>query len=118
MRRHYHLLTPRKAWERYGNGVSVEFFITDHFYEGYTDIWEMCNRYMLEVINTVDGLVTVEERAHVTNVFYQYIKNYVDDKGGIDKLKLLSPAELDVIWNGEIDGLLNDLRQLEQRYRK
>lgn len=117
MRGHYHLLTPEKAWRRYGNGISVEFFITDFFYEGYTDLWEMCKKYILDRINKVDGLVTIEERTHVTKVFYQYIKNYVYRKGGIDQLKLLSQAELDVIWNEDLERLLNDLRQLEQGFR-
>ena len=118
MRRQYKLLTPRKAWERYGNGVSVEYFITDFIYEGYTDLWEMCKKYILDIINSVDGLVTIEERTRVTKFFYQYIKNYVDCKGGMDKLKLLNPAELDIIWNDEIESLLKDLRQLEKNYGK
>lgn len=121
MRKQYRLLTPERAWKRYGNGTSVEFFITDYFYEGYTDIWEMCKKYIHDVICDVDGLVTVEERTRVAKFFYQYIKNYVNRKGGIDKLEIFSRtqlAQLDVIWNDDLEGLLNGLKQLEKGYTK
>lgn len=113
MRKHYRLLTPEKAWERYGSGVSVEHFISDFLCEGYTDLWEMCEKYILDVINHEDGLVSVEERTQVTRVFYRYLKNYVDGKGGMDKLELLSEAELDALWNAEVEDLLNELRRLK-----
>lgn len=118
MRKRYRLLTPEKAWKRYGKGISVEYFIIDLFYQGYTDIWEMCQKHIYDVIFAVDGLVTVEERTRVTKFFYQYIKNYVNSKGGISKLGLLGRSELEVIWNDDIEGLLNGLKQLEKEYIK
>lgn len=45
MRKHYRQLTPEKAWERYGSGVSVEHFVSDFICEGYTDLREMCKTY-------------------------------------------------------------------------
>ena len=116
MRKRYQLLTPEQAWERYGSGVSVEHFISDFLCEGYTDLWEMCKKYILDVIHYEDGLVTVEERTRVTKVFYRYLKTYVDGKGGMDKLELLTEEELDALWEEEVEGFLNDLRRLERKY--
>lgn len=112
MRKQYLRLTPEKAWERYGNGVSVEFFISDFLSEGYTDLWEMCNRYILEIINGCDGLVTVEERAHVTDIFYRYIKDYVDNQGGMDKLDLWTQEKLDAFWKEASEDFINVIRQI------
>lgn len=117
MRRRYHLMTPEKAWQRYGYGVSVEFFITDYFYAGHKDIWEMCRQHISDGICQVDGLVTVEERAHVTKLFYQYVRNYIDSQGGIDKLQLLNHPDHDFAWHEDLDKLISDLKELETSYK-
>lgn len=118
MRRRYRLLTPEKAWQRYGYGVSIEFFIADYFYAGSTDLWDMCEKHISDNIYHVDGLVTVEERSRVTNLFYQYIRNYIDSKGGLDKLEFIGQLHLDFAGHGDLDKLINNLKNLEQTYKE
>lgn len=118
MRRKYQLLTPEKAWQRYGYGVSVEFFIADYFCAGYTDLWEMCEKHIDDNIFHVDGLVTVEERSQVTRLFYQYIRDYIASKGGLDKLEFGGQLHADFAGQGDLGKLIKDLKALEQPYKE
>lgn len=117
MRKHYRELTPEKVWKRYGNDVGVEYFISNFLVEGFKldDIYEMCRRYITDIIYHNDGMISTDEKERVIDLLYEYIKTYIDNQGGIDKLKLLTEDELDKLWNEEVKGFFKDLIRLERR---
>lgn len=106
-------LTPKEAWDLYA-GSSPEMFISNFYAESnpITDIKEMCriNAYELPAnFENANVLFTDEQLELIENLTVEYLENYINEKGGIDNLELISPEELYIMDEIETENLLNDL---------
>lgn len=106
-------LTPKEAWDLYA-GSSPEMFISNFYAESnpITDIREMCRINAYEIPGNSEGdniLFTDRQLELIKDLTIEYLENYINEKGGIDKLELISPEELDIMDEIETKNLLNDL---------
>lgn len=104
-------LTPKKAWDLYA-GSSPEMFISNFHAETnpITDIKEMCriNAYELPAnFENANVLFSDKQLELIENLTIEYLENYINEKGGIDKLELISPEELYIMDEIETEDFLN-----------
>ena len=104
-------LTPKEAWDLYA-GSSPEMFISNFYAESnpITNIREMCriNAYELPAnFEDTNVLFTDRQLELIKDLTIEYLENYITEKGGIDKLELISPEELDIMDEIEGENLLN-----------
>lgn len=106
-------LTPKKAWELYVN-TSVELFISNYMAEGVTDIEKMCKYYadelpiMFEYERILFSNTQIES---ICKLIIEYIKEYIKEKGGIDKLKLYTVKELDAMLDNMHKDIMKNLKK-------
>jgi hypothetical protein len=106
-------LTPKEAWRQYVD-TSVEFFISNYMEEGITDIEEMCKCYALElpiVFEYERILFSNTQMELICNLITEYAKKYIKEKGGIDKLKLYTTQELDMIFDDICKDIMKYLKK-------
>ncbi len=107
-------LTPREAWAIHGieetsphKDDAVEFFISNFKLEGITDIKDMCERYVKDLPIFYDTLFTQEQLDKIACLLEQYINDYIEGKGGYEKLKLYSEKEINSIDIKQMNDLSN-----------
>jgi hypothetical protein len=92
-------MTSELAWQQYVD-EPVEFFISMFHYEWkgpVTDIKEMCRIYARDMPGIFSQLFTQDQLNHVAKLLEQYICDYIQEKGGLDRLKLYTNKELEEI---------------------
>lgn len=104
-------LTQENLWQQYVDD-SVEVFLSNFKGEGYqlTDIKSMCRKYAGDIFDSLEILYSTEQVEYLAGKFEQYIKDYIEQQGGIENLKLLSKEELEKMWDNECNGLMNILK--------
>lgn len=106
-------ITPQQAWERYGKSSDVEcpveFLLSEYMVEGITDIPTICFKEA-EIVLTLDNKpVSVEDIQYIADLLEEYIMDYINKKGGLDKLRLYNLEELEEIERHQCDVLLEML---------
>ncbi len=102
-------LTPELAWEQYVDD-SVEMFVSNFRDDGIHDIGEMCRRYAKDLPKIFDYLFTQDQIELIGDLLTKYVTEYVEAKGGIEKLDLYTPEELDELDKKQIDDVLALIR--------
>lgn len=111
-------MTPEQAWNEFV-ADSVEKFLSDFRSEGYTDIEAACIRYAADVPFIYRRPFRQSQLDHIANLLKQYIDAYLHKKGGIDKIRLYTDEELDLMDELETQELLEFYREeLEDFKRK
>lgn len=92
-------LTPKNAWNQFVS-TSEEVFISNYMAEKtpITDIKKMCKAYAEElpiIFEYEKILFSDRQLKELEKLLTEHLENYIVDKGGIDKLELLTEAELD-----------------------
>lgn len=100
-------LTPGKAWFLYVD-TEPELFVSNFRPE--TDIKKMCNTYASEIPFVFETLLTVEQIRVLANLFEEYLTEYINRKGGFDKLKLYSEEDLELMFEQDREYILNKLK--------
>ena len=110
-------LTPKMAWNQFV-GTSEEMFISNYRADRppITDIKLACKAYAEElpiVFEDEKILFSTKQIKEIERLITDHLEGYVASKGGIDKLKLFTEAELDAmaLQDHEIimEGLANRL---------
>lgn len=110
-------LTPKNAWNQFVS-TTEEIFISNYMAERtpITDIKKMCKVYAEElpiIFEYEKILFSDKQLKEIEKLLTEHLESYIIDKGGIDKLELLTEAELDdmVDIDHEIimEGLANRL---------
>ena len=104
-------LTPKMAWDKFVN-TSEEMFISNFMADNppVTDIKTMCEIYALElpiIFEHERMLFTIDQMEQIKKLITEHLENYIEEKGGIDKLELLSVEELDHMEMIEWEKLMN-----------
>lgn len=104
-------LTPKMAWNKFIN-TSEEMFISNFMADNppVTDIKTMCKIYALElpiIFEYERILFTTDQMEQIRKLITEYLENYIEEKGGIDKLDLLSVEELDHMAMIEHEKIMN-----------
>lgn len=117
-------LTPEKAWHIYVD-MEPELFISEFHAESepVRDIRKMCEILTLELPgNFEQEIFTNKQLDLIKELLIEYLTNYIDKKGGMDNLELLSIEELDAmdeIMIGELlDGLASYAGINREEYNK
>lgn len=92
-------LTPKKTWDLYVS-TSEEVFISNYMAERtpITDIKKMCKAYAeeLPIIFEYEKILFSDKQIkEIEKLLIEHLESYIESKGGIDKLELLTEAELD-----------------------
>ncbi|HHV18684.1 MAG TPA: hypothetical protein GXZ27_07480 [Thermoanaerobacterales bacterium] len=106
-------LTPKKTWEQYVN-TSVELFISNYMADGITDIEKMCKYYANELpimFEYEKVLFSNTQIELIGKLITEYVKEYIKEKGGIDKLKLYSVQELDIMLDDMHKDIMKNLKK-------
>jgi len=110
-------LTPKMAWNQLVS-TSEEIFISNYRADRppITDIKKMCKVYAEElpiIFEYEKILFSDKQLKEIEKLLTEHLESYIIDKGGIDKLELLTEAELDAmaLQDHEIimEGLANRL---------
>ena len=94
-------LTPRKTWDLYVS-TSEEMFISNYRADRppITDIKLACKAYAEElpiIFEDEKILFSDKQIKEIEKLITDHLENYIANKGGIDKLKLFTEAELDAM---------------------
>ncbi len=100
-------LTPKKAWFLYVD-TEPELFISN--FRPITDIKKMCDIYAEELPFVFDILLTDKQTKILGKLFEEYLTEYINRKGGFDKLKLYSEHELSLQFEHDMKYILNKLK--------
>ena len=92
-------LTPKQAWNQFVS-TSEEIFISNYMAEKtpIADIKKMCKAYVeeLPIIFEYEKILFSDKQIkEIEKLLTDHLESYIADKGGIDKLELLTEAELD-----------------------
>lgn len=110
-------LTPRKTWDLYVS-TSEEIFISNYMAEKtpIADIKKMCEAYAgeLPIIFEYEKILFSDKQLkEIKKLLTEHLEGYIVEKGGIDKLELLTEAELDKMTDIDheiiMEGLANRL---------
>ncbi len=104
-------LTPEESWNEFVS-MSVELFLSYFYSDGFTDITEACKKFSQEIPISYEKPFMQEQLDHIALLLNQYINNYINEKGGIDKLRLYTDKELEEIDEKEARELLEMLKEL------
>lgn len=114
-------LTPYQAWKMYGDDFSiekpVEFLLSDYIVEGVTDIPTICFKEAEIVLNVKYNIVSVKDIEYIAHLFEEYIMDYINKKGGIDKLKLYTKEEILDINEQQAEDFCKEL-DIKRKKRK
>lgn len=100
-------LTPNKAWFLYVD-TEPELFISN--FRPITDIKKMCNIYAEELPFVFETLLTDKQIKILGKLFEEYLTEYINRKGGFDKLKLYSEQDLELMFEQDREYILNKLK--------
>jgi hypothetical protein len=102
-------LNPKTAWEYfalYGVEEFVSDFLADTRYDiAKTDYKIMCQLYVKDFPWLFNQLFLQEELDHIAGLLEQYIKDYIEDIGGVENLQLLTEEEMDELWEADVAAL-------------
>lgn len=94
-------LTPKNVWNQFVS-TSEEIFISNYMAERIpiTDIKKMCKAYADElpiIFEYEKILFSTKQIKEIEKLLIDHLESYIANKGGIDKLKLFTEAELDAM---------------------
>ncbi|NLJ79109.1 MAG: hypothetical protein GX329_07080 [Tissierellia bacterium] len=108
-------LTPAQAWKRFIK-TDEEIFISNFYTEKHpvTDIKKMCKIHASELplAFEYDGILFAQDQIElIERLMVQHLENYIESKGGIDKLELFTEEELDAMMDATYESIMNILAE-------
>ncbi len=102
--------SPKQTWDYYVS-TSVELFLSNFRYEvPNMDIEKMVDIYTKEIPQLFeDTIFTGEHLEKIRKRLLEYLKNYINSRGGIENLDLYTEEELDIIFEQNVEYILNRL---------
>ena len=102
-------LTPEGAWELLLTDATVEYFVSEFIAEGYAkkDITAMARRFAKDTPSALSQPMLQEDIDYIAELIEKNIRDYLDKKGGIDKLNLYTIEELDKMWDENVTNLFS-----------
>lgn len=102
-------LSPKKAWDVFAD-MEEERFIA--FMRPITNIKEMCRVYASELPMVFDYekiLFTQRQIKEIEGLLYDHLSNFVENKGGYDKLDLMTEEEIEDYFDRTFEESLDYL---------
>lgn len=107
-------LSPKQAWQEFA-GSSEEVFLSNFRHEvPEMDIRKMCRIYAKDIPWTYscDGIFfTTEELKKIEKLLLTHLEGYIESKGGLDKLDLVSEEELERMARRSYEEIVEGLAQ-------
>lgn len=103
-------LTAKEVFEYYA-GTDEKTFLSNFHYDNppVTDIKEMCRIYAMDIPADEELLFSLEELKNIENILLGHLENYIESKGGLDKVHLYTREELDKIDEQDTEEVLDAL---------
>ena len=103
-------LTAKEVFEFYA-GTDEKTFLSNFHYDNppVTDIREMCRIYAMEIPGNEGLLFSLEELKNIESILLGHLENYIESKGGMDKVELYTREELDKIDEQDTEEVLDAL---------
>lgn len=103
-------LTAKEVFELYA-GIDEKTFLSNFHYDNppVTDIREMCRIYAMEIPGNEDLLFSLEELKSIESILLGHLENYIESKGGLDKVDLYIREELDKIDEEDTEEMMDAL---------
>lgn len=104
-------LTPEGAWKLLLTDATVEYFVSEFIAEGYAkkDITAMARRFAEDTPSALSQPMLQEDIDYIAELIEKNIRDYLDKKGGINKLNLYTTEELDKMWDENVTDLFSAL---------
>ena len=102
-KRWFEKLTPALAWQQYVD-TPVEMFVSNFYLDGVVEISQMCQIYASELPIIFKGQLFEQwQIERIAELLDTYMTDYIEKRGGIDKLELYSEGELEEIFIKEVN---------------
>ncbi len=107
-------LTPEQAWNEFV-ASSVKLFISNFNREGIPDITEACKRYSRDIPWLYNSPFLQNQLDLIAKLLEQYIDDYLEKMGKLERLNLYTEEELIEIDEEEVRDLLEILEEFRKR---
>ncbi len=103
----------KKLWDD-NIGLSIEMLISFFHADDkpITDIKEMCNLLSRDICNIKYKIYDVKRREKLAEKLYDYMNDYIEKKGGFDKLILHTKEEVEAVEDETCRKLAEALKPL------